>query len=345
MPWCPKCGNEYKDGVTECTECHIPLVNEFPKKLNYTLLVTLEKIDYAKKLVAYLEYNKIDSFYEENKNGEYDVSVPKKSFHKAEDAFRGFYLATKQLEEVDDIKKRLKENGLDADKLTEKDTSLKEHDKEKDDFDDDDMDAEDTDDEDEKIDTAEKLVKKVAESVDDKETQKKVADVVEEVIEEENNDMAFDPYAASGAYQRKADRKKDYESTAVTFIGFGIVGIIVVTLQLLKVINFFSSLSTVILAVMFVAFIIVGIDAQIRAKKISKDAKAENEFEAALRDFLNSSLTEDVLKSFDSGENEEADYLDEIVGIKKMITDKYGDIDHGFLDQFTEDYYNDRFES
>lgn len=30
MPWCPKCKAEYRDGFTECSTCHVPLVDELP---------------------------------------------------------------------------------------------------------------------------------------------------------------------------------------------------------------------------------------------------------------------------------------------------------------------------
>ncbi len=30
MPWCPKCGTEYREGFTECVECHIPLTDKKP---------------------------------------------------------------------------------------------------------------------------------------------------------------------------------------------------------------------------------------------------------------------------------------------------------------------------
>ena len=32
MPWCPTCKCEYKDGITECADCKIPLVDELPEE-------------------------------------------------------------------------------------------------------------------------------------------------------------------------------------------------------------------------------------------------------------------------------------------------------------------------
>ena len=30
MPWCPKCGAEFRPGFTECNNCHIPLIDHKP---------------------------------------------------------------------------------------------------------------------------------------------------------------------------------------------------------------------------------------------------------------------------------------------------------------------------
>ncbi|MBE5958062.1 MAG: hypothetical protein E7254_04260 [Lachnospiraceae bacterium] len=32
MAWCPKCRNEYIDGITTCVDCNIPLVDELPQE-------------------------------------------------------------------------------------------------------------------------------------------------------------------------------------------------------------------------------------------------------------------------------------------------------------------------
>lgn len=31
MPWCPECKNEYIKGITECSECHVALVESLPE--------------------------------------------------------------------------------------------------------------------------------------------------------------------------------------------------------------------------------------------------------------------------------------------------------------------------
>ena len=30
MPWCPKCKSEYREGIKECADCKIPLMDELP---------------------------------------------------------------------------------------------------------------------------------------------------------------------------------------------------------------------------------------------------------------------------------------------------------------------------
>lgn len=32
MPFCPQCSYEYVEGVKECPDCHVPLVDELPKR-------------------------------------------------------------------------------------------------------------------------------------------------------------------------------------------------------------------------------------------------------------------------------------------------------------------------
>lgn len=50
MPWCPKCRNEYIDGITKCADCGSELVEELPQEDEMPQL-TEEQILRAKKLM------------------------------------------------------------------------------------------------------------------------------------------------------------------------------------------------------------------------------------------------------------------------------------------------------
>ena len=55
--WCPKCRNEYINGVTTCVDCGCDLVEELPEEIDENEPVaigSLAKEETAAKLVSYL---------------------------------------------------------------------------------------------------------------------------------------------------------------------------------------------------------------------------------------------------------------------------------------------------
>jgi len=64
MAWCPKCKNEYVEGILTCADCGIDLVDELPKEVDpnspaYICDVDSEEI--GAKLVTYLNYGGIQT--------------------------------------------------------------------------------------------------------------------------------------------------------------------------------------------------------------------------------------------------------------------------------------------
>ena len=64
MPWCPKCKNEYREGITVCADCNVPLVEDFSAAIaaDKTLVFNTEHKDKIDAFIKYLEYSGIHSY-------------------------------------------------------------------------------------------------------------------------------------------------------------------------------------------------------------------------------------------------------------------------------------------
>lgn len=74
MPWCPECKGEYEVGVSECAECHIPLVEDREKAIAMRPLIKVreEELD---EVLDYLAYSKIDPVKVSTEEGSCVISV------------------------------------------------------------------------------------------------------------------------------------------------------------------------------------------------------------------------------------------------------------------------------
>ena len=57
MPWCPKCKNEYVEGITTCADCGVELVDELPEEIEDDSPVKLchtANEEIGAKLIIYL---------------------------------------------------------------------------------------------------------------------------------------------------------------------------------------------------------------------------------------------------------------------------------------------------
>lgn len=90
MPWCPKCKNEYREGVTVCADCGCELVEE--EQFAHLSSVTFGDCEQLEELKKYLEFNKIQGvtiqFDEEDKV--YELLVREEDRQKAVSMTRVF---------------------------------------------------------------------------------------------------------------------------------------------------------------------------------------------------------------------------------------------------------------
>ncbi len=321
MPWCPKCKNEYRAGITVCADCNVDLVEELagdPKE-NCEVLVALEQEENAKKLVAYLEYSSIEAFYESAPEQNcFPVYVLKKSVKQAKKAFSAFYAVEAAASLQAEMEKQAA-FGADTTDLSDAAESASEEDNSA-------MDAPSR--------QSDFMDSKDSTSYEDSDS------------EEDNEEEAASTPLSNGAatYVTKAEKSADYRSTGFTFTIFGSIGLIVMLLHWLKIFQYFTTMSAVIMTIMFIAFIFIGIDSFRRAKTAAAESTEEEQFTAQLTQWLDENLTQDMLAAVrDASVSDEINFLNEMAEMKRIITAQFGELDTTFLEQFAEDYYNEHF--
>ena len=317
--WCPKCKNEYRVGITTCADCKIPLIDSIDDlNTDDMKLVQLTSKEDAQKLVQYLEYSGIRSHYEENDVDTFDIFVKVTDAKKAQKAFAAFF-------SVELASRRSSSQTVNKAAPSSPDSSENTA-----------CEADASDD-----------AKSCSDPVDSSMTASpsETASSSEAQTEPDNSASCPKCTKSAGVYVSKKEKTADYRSSAFTFTGFGIIGLIVMLLHWCGVIHYFNIVSAVMLTVVFLGFLLLGLDSFRRASRSRQEEAEEASLSRELTDWLDANLTLDFLERVDDPNNtDELNFLNRMAAMKFLLQKKFGELDQGFLDQFTEDYYNNHFE-
>ena len=96
MPWCPKCKNEYREGITICADCQVELVEDLSSLDNdestfQPLFITTDEA-LMSKFSSYADYSDIHrySVIYNAETGEYTFNVHPDEYDLARKLYRGF---------------------------------------------------------------------------------------------------------------------------------------------------------------------------------------------------------------------------------------------------------------
>ena len=171
------------------------------------------------------------------------------------------------------------------------------------------------------------------------------------VSEVEDPSEESDAPVSTAPYIKNNDRASDYKSTGLLLTVFGSVGIIFVLLTVIGVVPEFLGnpyLSYGVLFAIFVLFLVMGIISIRSAGIFEKKAKSDHSLEKRILDFVENELdcAEVDSKAQVSGSDEpEILFFKRTECLKKIISNKFVNIDPAFLDNLIdEELYDKIFE-
>ena len=287
MPWCPKCKNEYVEGITTCAECGVELVNELPEEIEDDSPVKLchtANEEIGAKLIIYL-----------NAQGVRTAGLfPVPEYDEAYEG--GFYV----------VMARPEYNAF----------------------------AEDLENFDENREITDEDVAALMPDIDEK---------LEELQEEEANQMFSDLRTeSSSVYVKKKDKYTDLKFSGISFIVFSLLGFGVLALNFFEYINMFNKFSTLIMAVVFAVFFLVGITSLLRARRMRAIVSQEEKVSDDVMEWIEENITDDYIRTLiDSEKTEEDNYFSAHAAMCSRVAEQFPLFNRNYIDQMMDERYND----
>ncbi len=198
------------------------------------------------------------------------------------------------------------------------------------------------------------------ESVDEADFLPEIPDeeALEELSEEIQKEAGDTPSGAESRstwhapYQNSAQKAEENKTSAYTLLIVGIAGFVVSLLILFGVIPLYRNSVTTryficgVMGALFLLFIIFGIVSMKTFKLLSVKAKSEDSLLAEITKWCDENLSAAGIDEglFDTEDiAEEQKYFKRTDKMKRLIKEKYMNLEEAFLDHFVDDYYQNLF--
>ncbi len=153
-------------------------------------------------------------------------------------------------------------------------------------------------------------------------------------------------------YQNSASRAEDNRSSAYILLFMGIIGFLAVLLIFTGIIPLYQSESTTkylvcgVMGAMFVLFIVFGVVSMRNSKILLIKAKSEDSLLSELTKWCENNLSAEQVDTnlFEDGTREEQKYFMRTDRMRKIINNKFMNLDEAFLEHFVDEYYQRLFE-
>ena len=304
MPWCPVCKNEYREGIAECAECKVPLVDDLSECSEYANsveLFSIEKESFVEKFVKYLEYSGITSaeikFNEENEL--YYVYISENDYEMAAKHLKIFAMAERENEMYGEC--------VDEDSFEETDEF-----------------AESDENED-------------SEEFSDEEFSDDAFDDAEDISFFERHE---DDEPAPAEFVRKSEQYSDYKFSAYSCMIVGIAGLAFTILNMMGIIELITvAFSQWVMLIVFALFFAGGIWMYLKSNSIQTLIADEDSSINEINEWLVANITAESYEAFaDADTPSEINYLDYTNHVKEKAFDTFPEMNPSMIDSLVDEH-------
>jgi len=155
-------------------------------------------------------------------------------------------------------------------------------------------------------------------------------------------------------FVKASDRAENYKSSAFALLivgGFGIVFLVLAYLGIIKIALAanINVMFYVVMGFMFVVFIVVGIKSLIAAREIQATSKDEEALTEQIYEYIRSSFSKESIDEIairdEVALTEEEKFFPRSNAMRRIITEKFGELDESYLTELVENSYAEMFES
>ena len=162
-------------------------------------------------------------------------------------------------------------------------------------------------------------------------------------IEEDTVDLLYT--SNKKEYTKYADKYRDMKLSGITFVIFGLIGAVYLTLSKTEVIPIqYNIVVFCIIAALFAAFIISGIVSIVKASKIKNLIPQEEERTKEIKEWLDQNLTKEMVEKWsDSNASDGENDLVVEAHIRTMLLKEYKEESTEYLEMITDEYFEEHY--
>lgn len=350
MPWCPKCRNEYREGIEVCADCKVPLVATYEDIIldenAFVPLFSSEKKELLERFISYLDYSGIKQYTLTPDDYEliWTVKVCENKLAEAKKLYTGFAIAEKERAAAEALKALQEDTTTtEADssqnEASDSETESIDYSPESDEF------IEFDDFADDMINSSdEESLKDTLFKDNDTSENDELSDELSEIAREKiaEDDLMDEIHGASNAYVRKADQYKDYQFSAITCLFCGAVGVIFCILNMVGILTILpATFSQIVMLGVFALFLIAGIFILIKSTQIKTQIDEQVDVEGQVTVWLDTNITLDYLDTIkDEDVADEINYFNYSEAVRKWLLEDLPYVDEAMAEAMIEEHFN-----